>query len=59
MDTQYFRLIGRTNVFRLTRRFRHAAGMPCVTGETLDGKFITTARLADVQFITINPQEKE
>lgn len=44
-----FRLLGRALDFRTVRRFDYF-GIPCVYGITLDGKWQTTARVADVVF---------
>jgi hypothetical protein len=46
-----FRLIGRTTVFRLVKRSAYS-GIDCVLGHTLDGKFQTVARVADIVWLS-------
>lgn len=46
-----FRLISRPNVFRVVREYKAAGFIPSVVGVTLDGKFQTVARAADVIFL--------
>lgn len=50
-----FTLDGRpTLIFRVTRRYRIGSGrnaIHCVKGESLDGRFETSARVVDVNFI--------
>lgn len=46
---QTFKLIGRTNIFRVTRTYLAAGFIPSVVGVTLDGKYRTVARVADVE----------
>jgi hypothetical protein len=59
-DFTHFRLIGQTTVFKVARlfgMFDHVSEQPgaidCVIGITLDGKFTTRARIADVTPITV------
>jgi hypothetical protein len=47
-----FRLIGRTNEFRVVKFYKAAKVIPCVYGVTLDGKFQTSARVADVLWLS-------
>lgn len=46
-----FRLIGRTTVFEVVEEKMVAGFIPAVKGHTLDGKFQTTARKADIIFL--------
>lgn len=46
-----FRLIGRTTVFKLVKRGPYS-GIDCVLGHTLDGKFKTVARVADIEWLS-------
>jgi hypothetical protein len=45
-----FRLVGRATVFKLVKQHTYF-GIECVTGHTLDGKFQTTARVADILWL--------
>lgn len=45
-----FKLIGRTNVFRVVRRVT-IAGIACVVGQTLNNKYQTVARVIDVEWL--------
>lgn len=47
-----FRLIGRTTVFRAVKFFKAAGFIPAVQGVTLDGKFQTFPRVADVVWLS-------
>ena len=44
----YFRLIGRTTRLRVVRKYSAAGFLPAVVGHTIDGKFQTAARIADI-----------
>lgn len=49
----HFALIGRPAVvFHVVRRFMMHDFIDCVHGHTLDGKLQTTARVADITWIT-------
>lgn len=48
--TQTFRLTGRATVFRAVKFYTMLGDVPCVKGVTLDGKYQTDARIADVVF---------
>jgi hypothetical protein len=43
-----FRLLSQQTVFEALRSYRNIAGIDCVLGRTLDGKFETAARIVDV-----------
>ena len=43
-----FRLISQTTVFMVRRVYLAAGFIPSVYGETLDGKYATCARIADI-----------
>ena len=46
-----FKLIGRATVFVVVREYLAAGFIPSVVGHTLDGKYQTVARKADVIFL--------
>lgn len=46
-----FRLIGRRTEFEVVADLSARYGFPVVKGYTLDGKFQTTARVADIQVL--------
>ena len=48
---EQFKLIGRATVFNLVKEYKAAGFIPSVKGITVDGKFETCARVADVEFI--------
>lgn len=49
-----FKLIGRTNVFAVTRFYDAAGFIPSVMGETKIGRrrYMTCARLADIEIVS-------
>lgn len=50
LQSRIFTLIGRPNVLFRVIRCLDVAGIPCVYGRTLNDKYQTTARIADVIF---------
>lgn len=48
MRGDVFRLIGRTTEFVVTQLYMAAGDIPAVVGWSVDGKYTTTARTADV-----------
>ena len=46
-EMKYFKLIGRTVVFETVRQYEYF-GIQCIKGRTLDGRYETVARVADV-----------